>query len=279
MNKIKLSNINLKSQWNRFEANSTLRWFQKAIVLVFFSLVVNHLASPDSFLFSSSYRFPVEGFLSTIVLCVLIGIIADVNFKYYKKKYFSKKVEYIVILKFMASTLGYITLMYIPVNIVINVIAGVQTDFYSLIAGLLISLLICFILIGLLYAVDIYKLYKLSLKDAKITIESGAKVKKLTYKDIACFYLENKVVYTIQNDGKEIITNFTLNELEETTNNQLFFRANRNTIIHKDAVHEIEKIENGKLTVRLKVCKDKEAISKINISRYKRKEFLDWIDS
>lgn len=279
MNKINLSNIIPKSQLNKYETNWTFRWFQKAIVLVIFSLVVNHLASPDSFLFSSSYKFPVEGFLSTIVLCVLIGIIADVNFKYYKKKHFSKKVEGISILKFMVSTLGYITLMYIPVNIIINVIAGVKTDFYSLTSGLLISLLICFIIIGLLYAVDIYNLYRLSLKDAEITIESGAKVKKLTYKDIACFYLENKVVYTIKNDGKEIITNFTLNELEETTNNQLFFRANRKTIIHKDAVDQIEKIENGKLTVSLKVCKDKEAISKINISRYKRKDFLDWIDS
>ncbi|WP_035480144.1 LytTR family transcriptional regulator DNA-binding domain-containing protein, partial [Gelidibacter mesophilus] len=61
-------------------------------------------------------------------------------------------------------------------------------------------------------------------------------------------------------------------------NNQLFFRANRKTIIHKDAVDQIEKIENGKLTISLKVCKDKEAFSKINISRYKRKEFLDWME-
>ena len=278
MSKTKLGNINPKIWWRRYETNLTWLWFRRAITLVVFSLVVNHLASPDSFLFSRSYKFPVEGFLSTIVLCILIGIIADINFKYYKKKHFSKKVEYIAIIRFMASTLGYITLMYIPVNIIINVIAGVKTDFYFLLAGLLISLLICFILIGLLYAVDIYKLHSLSLKDSEITIESGAKVKKLTYKDIACFYLENKVVYTIQNDGKEIITNFTLNELEERTNNQLFFRANRKTIIHKDAVDQIEKIENGKLTVSLKVCKDKEAISKINISRYKRKEFLDWID-
>ena len=278
MSKTKLGNINPKIWWRRYETNLTWLWFRRAITLVVFSLVVNHLASPDSFLFSPSYKFPVEGFLSTIVLCILIGIIADINFKYYKKKHFSKKVEHIAIIRFMASTLGYITLMYIPVNIIINVIAGVKTDFYFLLAGLLISLLICFILIGLLYAVDIYKLHSLSLKDSEITIESGAKVKKLTYKDIACFYLENKVVYTIQNDGKEIITNFTLNELEERTNNQLFFRANRKTIIHKDAVDQIEKIENGKLTVSLKVCKDKEAISKINISRYKRKEFLDWID-
>ena len=278
MSKTKLGNINPKIWWRRYETNLTWLWFRRAITLVVFSLVVNHLASPDSFLFSRSYKFPVEGFLSTIVLCILIGIIADINFKYYKKKHFSKKVEHIAIIRFMASTLGYITLMYIPVNIIINVIAGVKTDFYFLLAGLLISLLICFILIGLLYAVDIYKLHSLSLKDSEITIESGAKVKKLTYKDIACFYLENKVVYTIQNDGKEIITNFTLNELEERTNNQLFFRANRKTIIHKDAVDQIEKIENGKLTVSLKVCKDKEAISKINISRYKRKEFLDWID-
>ena len=103
MSKIQLNKNNPKLRWHRYTTNSAWRWFQKAITLVVFSLVVNHLASPESFLFSSSYKFPVAGFLSTIVLCILIGIIADVNFKYYKKKYFSKKVEYIAILRFIAS--------------------------------------------------------------------------------------------------------------------------------------------------------------------------------
>ena len=266
----------VKKAWHKFICSSAWRWFQKLIVFIIFSLVVNHLSTPESFPDGESYRFPIEGFLSTIILCILIGIIAELNFKFYKKKYFSKKVEIASISWYMVSTLGYIAFMYIPLGIVLNKIAGGETKFYYLLIGLLITLLLSFILIGLAYSLDIYNLYKLSIKDSEITIKSGAKTTKLTYENIACFYSENKIVYTVQNDGATITTDFTLNELEEKINDQLFFRANRQIIIHKDAVDQIEKIENGKLHIRLKASIENDAIAEINISRYKRKAFMNW---
>ncbi|GAB3002827.1 hypothetical protein GCM10027284_20800 [Cyclobacterium sediminis] len=266
----------LKTISLKFNHSSLWSWFQKLIVFIIFSLVVNHLSSPESFPDGKSYRFPVEGFLSTIALCILIGIIAELNFKHYKKKYFSKKVEITSISWYMVSTLGYITIMYIPLGIVLNKISGGETEFYYLLIGLLITLLLSIILIGLAYSLDIYNLYKLSIKDNKIIIESGAKITKLTYENIAYFYSENKIVYTIQNNGTSITTDFTLNELEEKINDQLFFRVNRKIIIHKDAVDQIEKIENGKLRITLKTSIENDAITEINISRYKRKEFMNW---
>jgi len=266
----------LKTVSLKFNHSSLWSWFQKLLVFTAFSLIVNHLSTPESFPDGKSYRFPVEGFLTTIVLCILIGIIAELNFKFYKKKYFSKKVEIASISWYMVSTLGYITLLYIPLGIVLNKIAGGETEFYYLLIGLLITLLLSFILIGLAYSLDIYNLYKLSLKDNEITIESGAKITKLTYENIACFYSENKIVYTVQNDGTTITTDFTLNELEEKINDQLFFRVNRQIIIHKDTVDQIEKISNGKLRITLKSSIENDAITEINISRYKRKAFMTW---
>lgn len=267
----------IKPVWHSFTNTIGWSWFRKIAVLIIFSLIVNHLATRDSFPDSEQYRFPLEGFLSSIILGVIIGVIADFNFKFYEKKYFSKKVEIRTIVWFMATTLGYITLIYIPVFILLNIIAGGNTEFYFLLIGLLLTLLISFIGIGLIYAQDLYNLYKLSIKDAEITIESGAKTTKLTYENIACFYSENKIVYTIQNNGTSIPTDFTLNELEEKINDQLFFRANRQIIIHKEAVEQIEKIENGKLRIRLKIHIENDVVSQINISRYKRKEFMSWI--
>lgn len=266
----------LKNKWYLFTGGSAWSWLEKLIVFTIFSLVVNHLSTRDSFPGSDSYRFPIEGFLSSITLCILIGIIAEINFRIYKKKYFSKKIEVSKIVWFMASTLGYVTIMYIPLNILLNVIAGGQTEFYFILIGLLITLLVSFILIALLYAPKIYNLYKLSIKDAEITIDNGAKITKLTYKNIMCFYSENRIVYTVKNDGTTINTNFTLNELENKINDQLFFRANRQIILHKDAIDQIEKIENGKLRIRLKASIQNDAIAEINISRYKRKPFLNW---
>ncbi|MGS2727543.1 LytR/AlgR family response regulator transcription factor [Psychroserpens sp. BH13MA-6] len=266
----------LKTVLLKFNHSSFWSWVQKLIVFIIFSLVVNHLSTPESFPDGESYRFPKEGFISSIVLCILIGIIAELNFKFYKKKYFSKKVEIVSISKYMLSTLGYITIMYIPLGIVFNKIAGGETEFYYLLIGLIITLLLSFILIGLAYCLDIYNLYKLSLKDHEITIQSGSKMTKLTYENIAFFFSENKIVYAVQNDGTTITTNFTLNELEEKINDQLFFRVNRQIIIHKEALDHVEKIENGKLQVRLKTSIENDTIAKINISRYKRKEFMDW---
>ena len=260
----------------RFFKRAKWGWIQKALVLVVFSLVINHISNPSSFPGSDSYRFPIEGFLSSVVLILLIGTIAHFNFKVYERKYFSKKVELVSIARFMGSTLGYITIMYIPLNIFLNVLVGSQTTVYFLLIGLLVTLLLSTILIGLGYAHDIYKLYRHSLKDAEITIESGAKTTKLTYDNILCFFIEHKIVYTVQNDGRVIHTDFTLNELEDKINDQLFFRANRKIIIHKEAVAQVEKIENGKLRVRLKDVVRNEAVSEIIISRYKRKEFFDW---
>jgi len=265
-----------KSKGHRIMRSSAWRWLKKLLLFIIFSLIVNHLATPESFPDGESYRFPMEGFLSTILFCILIGIIAELNFRYYIKKYFYKKVEIVSIFWYMVSTLGYVTLMYIPLAIVINKMAGGGTALYYLLIGLLITLLLSFILIGLAYAQDIYNLYKRSIKDAEITIESGAKTTKLSYEHIVCFYSKNKVVYTVQNDGSTITTDFTLNELEEKINDQLFFRVNRQSIIHKDAVNQIEKIENGKLHIRLKPSIKNDEIAIINISRYKRKAFLDW---
>lgn len=271
-----LNKNRLKALRDTFISSSGWGWFKKIIGLTIFSLVVNHLSARDSFPDSELYRFPIEGFISSIILGILIGIIADVNFKFYKKKYFSKKIEIVTIVRFMATTLGYITILYIPLSIILNIVAGGDTEFYYLLIGLLITLLVCFVAIGLVYAQDVYNLYKLSIKDAEIMIKSGAKTTKLTYGNIACFYSENKIVYAIQNDSKTVTTDFTLNELEEKLNNQLFLRANRQIIIHKDAVAQIEKIENGKLRVRLRASIGREAITKINISRYKRQAFMNW---
>ena len=83
----------VKTAWHRFLSSTAWSWIKIAILLTGFSVVVNHLATRDSFPGSESYRFPIEGFLSSIALCVFIAIIANLNFKFYKKKHFSKKIE------------------------------------------------------------------------------------------------------------------------------------------------------------------------------------------
>ncbi|MCH2196252.1 LytTR family DNA-binding domain-containing protein [Kordia sp.] len=254
------------------------RGLQKVSILILFSLVVNHLITRESFPGNDEYTFPMEGFLSSIGLGAIIGLIAHFNFKFHKKKYSSKKIEVATIARFLISTLGYIILVYIPTYIILTLLTGGDLVFYYFLTGLLLTLLISAIGVSVYYAYDIYDLYKLSIKDGEIAIEHGAKTTLLTYENIACFFSANKIVYAVQNDGKTIATDFTLNALEEKVNDQLFFRANRQLIVHLNSIDQIEKIENGKLRVRLKSSIQSTEIGEITISRYKRKLFMDWFE-
>lgn len=79
-------------------------------------------------------------------------------------------------------------------------------------------------------------------------------------------------------DGASIVTDFTLNDIEDEVSEQSFFRANRQIILHARSIEQIESIENGKLSVLLKSIFSDQKTSQINISRYKRQTFLDWFD-
>lgn len=64
MSTIQPTKNTIKTVWNTFINSATWYWFKKVIILILFSLVLNHLATPDSFpYYSESYRFPLEGFL------------------------------------------------------------------------------------------------------------------------------------------------------------------------------------------------------------------------
>lgn len=92
--------------------------------------------------------------------------------------------------------------------------------------------------------------------------------------DIACFYREN-LNYLLTFSGNKYVMNFeTMDEIEEVLNPEEFYRANRQSIIHVDAVQSIVPKENSKLRVYLKPPLKLE----IDISRDKAPEFRKWLD-
>jgi DNA-binding LytR/AlgR family response regulator len=97
---------------------------------------------------------------------------------------------------------------------------------------------------------------------------------KLNIADIACFQSSQKVTTAITNSGKPHIIDMTLEKLEDELDPQCFFRANRQFILHIDAIQRIETWFNGKLVVKTKP----EATEKIIISREKARSFKEWIN-
>lgn len=93
-------------------------------------------------------------------------------------------------------------------------------------------------------------------------------------KDIACFHRDNlNYLYTFA--GEKYILDFTtLDEVEELLDPRFFYRANRQTIVHIDAIQRIRPQDNQKLVVHLKAPLSLE----LDISREKAPAFKKWFD-
>ena len=256
-------------------------WIKNSFFLLMFSIVVNHFTEPENFPFNKNYQFPLIPIIASIIGGSIAIIIASFNYKYYKNKYFIEKIDTKILLRFLFSTLGYITILYIPFYYVANFLVNgkINYNFYYLLNGLSVSLLIDTILITLLFSSDIYKLHKLNSIQGILKVKQSGKITLVKHSEIAYIYSENKIVYIVKTDGSLIVTDFTLNEIENKVNKQSFFRTNRQTIIHPRSVEQIKSIENGKLTVLLKpVISNKESLQ-INISRYKKQAFINWFQN
>ena len=93
-------------------------------------------------------------------------------------------------------------------------------------------------------------------------------------KDIACFVRENlNYLYTF--NGDKYISDFTtLEDIEELLDPKLFYRANRQHIIHINSIQSVKPHENQKLAVTLKGPLKME----IDVSREKAPSFKKWLD-
>jgi len=92
--------------------------------------------------------------------------------------------------------------------------------------------------------------------------------------DIACF-VKDTLNYLICFNGDKFILDYaTLEEVEELLDPAIFYRANRQYIIHIDAIQSVKPHENQKLTLTLRAPLK----SEVDISREKAPAFKKWLD-
>ncbi|WP_299535686.1 LytTR family DNA-binding domain-containing protein [Ulvibacterium sp.] len=247
------------------------------LVLILVSLVANHLSESRNFPFSSSYNFPLFTTIVSIILGTLVLLIADFNFNFYKRTYFKESVTAQNLINFLLSTLVYIAIGYIPVYLIVIWLKGAAFSFYHLLSGLSITLLLSSIGIAIFFAKDVYKLHKLVTLTGKIPLKRGEKTIFVGYNEIAYAYSENKITYITRTNGTTLAADPTLNELEEKLPESLFFRANRQTIVHFQSISNTKIIENGKLLAVLEPGSSGLDYLQITISRYKKKAFEEWL--
>lgn len=100
----------------------------------------------------------------------------------------------------------------------------------------------------------------------------GDKFVPVAADSICYFYIDNGRVKAVDAERHEFVFLQTLDELAVQLNPVCFFRANRQYIIAKKAVRDIDLWFNGRLAVNLKVP----VPERIFISKAKANEFKDW---
>jgi len=99
----------------------------------------------------------------------------------------------------------------------------------------------------------------------------GDKLIPVQTNELACFYINTGIVKAFSSEGKTYKFDYTLDELEEILDPELFFRANRQYIISRTAIRDIDLWFNSRLSVNLKiVVPEKILISKARIAEFKK---------
>lgn len=107
---------------------------------------------------------------------------------------------------------------------------------------------------------------------ASILINYKNKIIPVKISDIAFFYTKQNVVSLVTFLNQKYLINNNLEELEQLAG-QGFYRANRQYLVSKEAVLEMEQYFNRKLLLKLKIDKEHEII----INKIKVTDFLNWL--
>lgn len=100
----------------------------------------------------------------------------------------------------------------------------------------------------------------------------GDKLLPLAVETISFFYIAEGIVKAVVAEGKEYVLTQTLDELMECLNPKLFFRANRQYLISRESVKDIDLWFNNRLAVNLHTTTQE----KIVVSKARVGEFKEW---
>jgi len=98
----------------------------------------------------------------------------------------------------------------------------------------------------------------------------GDKLVPVHVDNIAYFFMDSGLTYAISFDQKRYFFNYTLDKLIEMLDPNMFFRANRQYIISREAIKDIDLWFNSRLSVNLKLpVHEKLLVSKARITEFK----------
>jgi DNA-binding LytR/AlgR family response regulator len=108
----------------------------------------------------------------------------------------------------------------------------------------------------------------------RFMVKLGDHIRSITSDQIGILFADGRDVYLVTNDNRKFIIDYTLENLEELLDPQLFFRVNRSYIVHIPFIQDVIVYSSSRLKILLAVKWDQEII----VSREKVNEFKVWFD-
>jgi len=119
----------------------------------------------------------------------------------------------------------------------------------------------------LLEDIETKKAYK-----TRFMVKIGGYIRSILTEQIVYFYAEGRNAYISTKEGRNLIIDYKLEELESLLNPQKFFRVNRTFIVNIDYITEVLVYSNSRLKIIAELPPDKEII----VSREKVGAFKQW---
>lgn len=102
-------------------------------------------------------------------------------------------------------------------------------------------------------------------------VHSRDKLIPVAVSQISWFYTANEIVYAATADNKQHIIDATMEQLQQQLDPASFFRANRQFIVQRKAITEVDFYFNGRLSVKTNPpAKEQMLISKARVPEFKQ---------
>jgi DNA-binding LytR/AlgR family response regulator len=109
---------------------------------------------------------------------------------------------------------------------------------------------------------------------SRFLVKTPKGLQTIAIADLAYFYIENQIVFLKTKEAKRHIIDIKLEEIESSIDPKMFFRLSRQCIANIESIKEIHNYFNNTLKIELNPPLDQEII----VSRYRVKDFKEWLD-
>ncbi|MBL7766681.1 MAG: response regulator transcription factor [Chitinophagaceae bacterium] len=109
---------------------------------------------------------------------------------------------------------------------------------------------------------------------SRFMVKSGQSIDSIPVEEVLHFYTVDSVTFLVRSNGKRYPIDYTLDQLVELLNPDVFFRINRKVILHMNAIQKVNTHFNSRLLIHSSHLEGDMAL----VSRERVGEFKAWLD-